>query len=101
MVDIISELKIVRRTGRLIVGSNEAAKAVMHGKGKLVIIASNCPEHIRKTLTHHAQLSNIPVYACSLTGKELGEACGKRFMVASLLVLDEGESEILKLVSKE
>ncbi|MEM1538434.1 MAG: 50S ribosomal protein L30e [Candidatus Nezhaarchaeales archaeon] len=101
MVDIINELKIAEKTGELILGSRETVKAVMQGKGKLIIIASNCPERIKKTLTHYAQLSSIPIHICSLTSKEIGEACGKRFMVASLLVLNEGESEILKLVSKE
>lgn len=96
-----NEIKVVMKTGELVLGSRETVKAVAHGRGKLVIVARNCPLNLRDLILHYAKLSNIPVYMCTLTSRELGDACGRRFMVSAVTIFNEGESEILKLVEKE
>ncbi|MEM4699336.1 MAG: 50S ribosomal protein L30e [Candidatus Nezhaarchaeales archaeon] len=98
MINIESELRIAIKTGKVLVGSKETMKAVAHGRGKLVILAQNCPDDVRRLITYYARLSNIPTYTSSLSSWELGAACGKSFMVAALTVLDEGDSGILKIV---
>ncbi len=101
MISLENELKVAMRTGKVVLGSRQAMKLAALGKGKLIILARNCPEDLRALILHHAKLSNIPTYVCPLSSKELGEACGRRFMVAALTVLDEGDSEIMKLVESE
>ncbi|MHC1601538.1 MAG: 50S ribosomal protein L30e [Candidatus Nezhaarchaeales archaeon] len=98
MVNLERELKVALRTGKIVIGSKEVLKLIGTGKGKLIIIASNCPELIKEQVEYYAKLSGIPVYYAPYTSKELGEMCQRGHMVASLVVLDEGDSEILKLI---
>ncbi|RLF07980.1 MAG: 50S ribosomal protein L30e [Thermoprotei archaeon] len=98
MVSLERELKVALRTGKVVIGSKEVLKLIGVGKGKLVIIASNCPELIKEQIEYYAKLSEIPVYYAPYTSRELGEMCQRGHMVASLVVLDEGDSEILKLI---
>ncbi len=98
MVSLERELKVALRTGKIVIGSKEVLKLIGVGKGKLVIIASNCPELIKEQIEYYTKLSGIPVYYAPYTSRELGEMCQRGHMVASLVVLDEGDSEILKLI---
>ena len=100
MVSLERELKVALKTGKIVFGSKEVLKLIGMGKGKLVIMASNCPEFIKEHIKYYAKLSGIPIYYAPYTSKELGEMCQRGHMVASLVVLDEGESEILKLIEQ-
>ncbi|RLF12454.1 MAG: 50S ribosomal protein L30e [Thermoprotei archaeon] len=101
MISLENELKVAMKTGKVILGSRETLRTVAHGRGRLIILARNCPPDMKDLIVHHAKLSNIPTYVCPLSSKELGETCGRRFMVAALTVLDEGDSEIMKLVEEQ
>ena len=65
----------------------------MEGEAKLVIISSNCMGG-----THNAlKETGVHIFEYAKQGMELGLACGKPFIVASLAIEDPGESEILSL----
>ncbi len=100
MINLENELRVAMRTGKVVLGSKVTMKAAAHGNGKLIILARNCPEHLKDLIVHYAKLSNIPTYVSPLSSRELGATCGKRFMVAALTVLDEGDSDIMKLVEE-
>lgn len=99
-IDIERELKIALRTGRVEIGSNVTIKNAKLGRGKLIIIASNCPDEIKGDILYYSRLSKIPVYVYPGSSWDLGAICGKLFMVASLTVIDPGDSEILYLVEE-
>ena len=96
-----NELRIAIRTGKVVLGSNNTIKLTKLGKAKLVVIASNAPPHIKKDIKYYTRLSNIPVYEYEGTNLELGAICGKPFSVASLAIVDPGESNILLLIKEE
>jgi len=100
LISLENELKVAIKTGKVSLGSKATMRFAAHGKGRLIILARNCPEDTKKLILHYAKLSNIPAYVSPLSSQELGAACGKQFMVAALTVLDEGESEIMKLVEE-
>ncbi|MCX8204257.1 MAG: 50S ribosomal protein L30e [Candidatus Nezhaarchaeota archaeon] len=100
MTSIENELRIAIKTGKILLGSKETMRAVARGQGKLVILSRNCPDDIRKLVAYYAKLSGIPMRISSLSSWELGAACGKSFMVAALTVLDEGDSDILKIAEE-
>ncbi|MCC6042727.1 MAG: 50S ribosomal protein L30e [Candidatus Verstraetearchaeota archaeon] len=100
MVSLDRELKVALRTGSIVLGSREVLKLISVGKGKLVIVASNCPELIKEQIEYYAKLSGIPIYHAPYTNMEIGEMCQRKHSISSLLVLEEGESEILKLVEQ-
>ena len=79
------------KTGKVIVGANRTIDAAANGSAKMVILASNCPEDIKKKI----QATSIPVLEYEGTSVELGPVCGKPFTIAAMAILDAGESDIL------
>lgn len=79
------------KTGKVIFGSNRTVDAAANGSAKMVVLASNCPEDIKKKV----QATNIPILEYEGTSVELGPVCGKPFTIAAMAILDVGESEIL------
>jgi len=101
MVDLVRELRTAMRTGKVVLGSKRTLALIKLGKAKLVIIADNCPLDIRSDIEYYCKLADIPIYIFPGTSWDLGAVCGKPFMVASLCILDPGESDIMALVEKE
>ncbi len=97
MIDFAKELKVTISTGKVVVGSRRTLKLLYHGKPKLIILAGNCPDHIKAELKKAAEAAGIPIYTYPGSSWDLGALCGKPFVVAALSILDPGESEILKL----
>ncbi|MEK6821338.1 MAG: 50S ribosomal protein L30e [archaeon] len=98
--------KEIRRavdTGKVIFGVKESAHALRHGDGMLLVMAQNTPSEAKETLAHLSQLSEIPLYIYEGTGMDLGNVCGKPYVVSTLLVEDAGKSKVMDvlLVSTE
>lgn len=98
--DIVKSLQTCVKTGEIVVGSKRTKKLLLHGKAKLIIVASNAPPDLKKDLSYYAKLSNIPVYVFPGTNMELGTLIGKPFGVSALAVIDPGQSNILELVKE-
>ncbi|MHB8632680.1 MAG: 50S ribosomal protein L30e [Thermoplasmatota archaeon] len=94
-MDVQRSLRTVIATGRVLVGADQAAKAVERGEAKLVILAQNAPQ--AGALRDAAGKKRIPVYSFDGMGSELGPACGKPFAISALAILDAGESDVLAL----
>ncbi len=100
MVSFESELRMVLKTGKVVLGSKQTIKYVKLGKAKMVILAANAPPNIKNDILYYAKLSNIPVYIYKGTSVDLGTLCGKPFMVSAITILDEGDSRILELAEE-
>ncbi len=96
-MDFARELRTAIRTGKVVLGSRRTIKLLVNGQAKMVIIAQNAPEHIRRDIEYYAKLAKVPVYVYPGTSWDLGAVCQKPFMVAALAILDPGESNILDL----
>ncbi|MDQ1274783.1 MAG: large subunit ribosomal protein L30e [Euryarchaeota archaeon] len=79
------------KTGKVIIGANRTVDAAADGSAKMVVLASNCPEDIKKKV----QETSVPVLEYEGTSVELGPVCGKPFTIAAMAILDVGESDIL------
>ncbi len=91
------EIRLAVTTGKVLLGSDKSIKAVKLARAKLVILASNCPDTVRSDMEHYAKLANIPIYFYPGDSSELGLACGKPFLVATMAVIDPGNSSILSI----
>lgn len=100
-VDLNKSVLIAVRTGKVILGSKETIEATKSGRGRLVIVSSNCPEETKNDIAICAKLSGLTVYAYPGSGIDLGEACGKPFAVATMVIREPGDSNILELVGEE
>ena len=92
--------KLLRRavnTGDVLFGIKQTQNAIKRRKAKLILIASNCStEHIKIVQKQR----KVPIYNFKGTNVELGAACGKPFSIATLVVVEEGNSNIIKALSK-
>jgi len=100
MIDVVRELQTAVRTGKVVMGSREAVKQLVNGYAKLVIVASNIPENLRRDVERYCKLSGTPLYSFPGTSWDLGAVCNKPFMISVLAVLDPGESNILALADE-
>lgn len=83
-MDYKAELKKALSENRVIIGSRQVLKKLKMGKLKLIVIASNCPENIRKDIEYYAKLSNTKLEIFDGTERELGVFCGKPFPIATV-----------------
>jgi len=100
LTDIINALQTCVRTGQVVIGSRKTIKLAMHGKAKLIVLASNAPPEIKRDIKYYAKLSKIPVLEIPSTNIELGTIVGKPFGVSSMAIINPGQSNILDLVKE-
>ena len=96
-MDLNVALKRIVETGKAEFGTEKTVKSINDKKAKAVVIASNCPKIIREFVENHAQTGNVPVVNYPGTSLQLGEACGKPFLIASLAVIDSGNIQLSEL----
>lgn len=98
MFDVNLHLKLCTKTGKVLIGEKAILKHLGQDTLKLIVVANNCPDMTLKHISKFAKLNPVPVplYKFPSSSIELGTACGKPFMVATLGVVDEGNSDILK-----
>lgn len=94
MINIDRALRSSIKTGKVVLGSNSTVEIGSSGQAKLVICAADCPTDVRVQL----ESMDVPIYGFEGMGKDLGSACGKPFSVATLAVIEPGDSEIMALL---
>ena len=100
MVNVKRAIYLAVKTGRVLLGARRTVESVKTGRAKLLIMAANCPEEIRKDLEYYCNLSRIPIYIYKGSSIDLGVACKKRFKVSALAIREPGESDIMKLMEE-
>jgi large subunit ribosomal protein L30e len=90
-----SRLKLVMKSGKVILGYKESVKSLRRAKAKMILIASNCPNLRKSEVEYLSMLSKVPVHHYSGDNTALGTACGKFFNCSILAVIDGGDSDIL------
>jgi large subunit ribosomal protein L30e len=93
-MDFNASLRRAIKTGNVILGQNNAEKCIKEGKAQMVVIAANCPESFKSRL---AGRENLFIHTFDGSSVALGKACGKPFMVSTLVIVNPGESDILSL----
>jgi large subunit ribosomal protein L30e len=58
------------------------------------VLASNCPKSAKSDIERYASLGNVPVVRYEGTALQLGELCGKPFVIAAMSVTDPGAVNI-------
>jgi large subunit ribosomal protein L30e len=98
MIDKDKAISTAVKTGKVSFGSNSAIQSAKTGKAKIIIVASNCPDEIRRDLEYYCRLSNVPLITYKGSSTDLAAVCGKPFLVSALTIREPGDSEILRLV---
>lgn len=101
MIDIDKAIATAAKTGKVSFGANSAIQSTKTGKAKMIVLAQNCPEEIRKDLEYYCKLSNIPLIVYKGSSTDLAAVCGKPFLLSALTIREPDDSEILKLTELE
>ncbi len=101
MIDLSKELPLVFKTGKVIYGYREVLNSIYHSRILGVIVASKIPLEIFKRIVYNCKLANVPYYVFEGTSKELGKLCNKPFVITSIAIINQGESNILEIFKHE
>jgi large subunit ribosomal protein L30e len=74
------------KANKVILGYKKSIKFIKSNTPKLIVIAKNSPEEIRKEIEHNAKIAGIKVDVFEGSSKELGIVCGKPFPVTTLVI---------------
>ncbi len=96
-IDLNKALRKTIRSGKVLIGSNVSRDAVKNNSDTTVVLAANCPAHVRAEI----QDSKTAIIEYPGMGIDLGIACGKPFNIAALTILDPGDSGIMAIFEPE
>eukprot|EP01001_Neometanema_parovale_P002169 NODE_12623_length_503_cov_100.794737_g12332_i0.p1 GENE.NODE_12623_length_503_cov_100.794737_g12332_i0~~NODE_12623_length_503_cov_100.794737_g12332_i0.p1 ORF type:complete len:109 (-),score=42.37 NODE_12623_length_503_cov_100.794737_g12332_i0:102-428(-) len=94
--NINARLQLVVKSGKYSLGYSTTLRALRLGKAKLVLIANNCMPLRKSEVEYYAMLAKTPVHHYSGNSIDLGTACGKFFSASTMVVIDPGDSDIVK-----
>lgn len=95
-VSLDDEIRLLIKTGKVIIGAKRAVRALKIGKAKGVVIADKIPPWIEGDVLYYAKLGGVKVIRYGKTSYELGTTCGKPFPISTIAILDPGESRLLE-----
>ncbi|KAL5994893.1 60S ribosomal protein L30 [Asimina triloba] len=115
---INNRLALVMKSGKYTLGYKTVLKSLRSSKGKLVIIANNCPPLRKSEIEYYAMLAKkrSPIFGTEQAdlnimkklvlvpysnNVDLGTACGKYYRVCCLSIIDPGDSDIIKSMPGE
>lgn len=71
---------------KIILGYRESIKFIKLDIPKLIVMAKNIPETMRKEIEHSAKVGKTKIETFQGNSKELGIVCGKPFPVTVLVI---------------
>jgi large subunit ribosomal protein L30e len=83
-------LALCAKAGKLVMGADNCAQAIGHGKVKLLLLASDASPNATNRAGKMASGRQIPLLRCPETKRELSEAAGKNGPVAIAAICDAG-----------
>ncbi|KAK7266774.1 hypothetical protein RIF29_19429 [Crotalaria pallida] len=98
---INNRLALVMKSGKYTLGYKTVLKSLRSSKGKLIIIANNCPPLRKSEIEYYAMLAKVGVHHYNGNNVDLGTACGKYYRVCCLSIIDPGDSDIIKTMPTE
>lgn len=96
-VSLETPIKLLFKTGKVVLGSRRAVKAIKSGKAVGVIVANNIPKYLVEDILYYSRMGNIKVIKYAGSSYDLGAILGKPFPVSVIAILDVGESRILEV----
>ena len=82
MADVVGEIKKLIKEDKLVIGTERTMKLLKTGKVQKVYLATNCPEDVRESVEHYAEIGGVEVVDSGLQNTDLGDICKKPFQIA-------------------
>ena len=96
-MDVETAIKRIIKTGKVAYGERDVLRSLSGDRVKLVIISKNMPREAMDRMRQYTGISETPLFTFKGSSLELGEVCGKPFLVSALAVLDQGDVNIDEL----
>ena len=87
-----SEIRKLIKAGNLIIGTKRSVKSLKLGRVQKILVSSNCPAEVEKSINYYASLSGAEVHKLDFPNDELSVICKKPFSI-SVLALLKGASK--------
>jgi len=71
---------------KAIVGYRQCIKFIKLDEPKLIVIAKNLPESMRKEIEHNAKISETSLEIFNGSSRDLGVVCGKPYPVSTVVI---------------
>jgi large subunit ribosomal protein L30e len=86
VTDLTKIIQSAIKSNKIIIGYRESIKFIKTNSPKMIIIAKDAPEKIRKEIEDNAKIFEIEVKIFEGSCKDLGTICGKPFPVTTLAI---------------
>jgi large subunit ribosomal protein L30e len=84
--ELVQIIQAALKEGGAIIGYKMSVKFLKTGSPRMVVLANNTPESMRREMEHNAKVSNVPVENFNGTSKDLGLVCGKPFPITAITI---------------
>ena len=99
-IDPRKELRRAVDTGKVLFGKRQVEKSVLKGECKLVIVSKNAEKYARERVQQLCKTAGTPLFLFNATGLDIGNYCGKPFVVSFACIENPGKSNVLDLTKK-
>ena len=82
-----TQIKKLIKEEKIIIGSERTLKSLKLGKIGKVLLSSNCPASVEKSVLHYSALSGAEAVKLKYANEELGVICKKPFSISMMGVL--------------
>ena len=82
-----TEIKKLVKSGNFVTGTERSIKQLKLGKIEKILMSSNCPASVEKSIHHYAALNGAEVHKLEVPNDELGIVCKKPFSISVLSFL--------------
>lgn len=83
---IEDEIQDALKGKKAILGYRESIKFIKLDEPKLVVVAKNIPENMKKEVEHNAKVSKLRMEIFEGSSKDLGVICGKPYPVSIVVI---------------
>jgi len=83
---LTTDIQSAVKSDRAVFGYKRTIKNIKTGDAKLIVMANNIPDNMRKEIEHNAKIAGIEMEVFSGSSKELGVTCGKPFPVSAMAI---------------
>lgn len=83
---LVEDIQTAIKSDKIIIGYHESINYIKTNKPKLIVIANNLPNSIKREIEYNAKISGDKLEIFNGTSRELGVICGKPFPVSTLVI---------------
>jgi len=85
-MDLKEEIQKALKENNIIIGYRRSIKYIKTQKPRLVVIANNIPDNMRKEIEHNSKISGANLEMFNGSSVDLGVFCGKPFPISVIVI---------------